>query len=143
MTTETIRITKLPKSKMQAIRQYTGLRAFCELDENGHPAAYFIESHSESQLERQTIQTGIKRPRRNPVIPRSVRLGLGPKIDPKPYDLTSVAARVHDLVVKCVPATRGDLEDICVSELSLTAGQARSQLSYALHVGKTLMVIDA
>lgn len=42
--TEHLRVTKVPKSAMQHIRQYTALRAFVELDDNGGPKAYYVEA---------------------------------------------------------------------------------------------------
>lgn len=137
--TETIRINKLPKSKMKAIREYTNLRAFIELGPNGEAVGYYIECEA---TKLPTNRTGIKRPKQNAGVPRSARLGLGIRGKlPDPYDAGSMAARVHNLVKDLVPASRETIEAMCESELNITAQQATSQISYAIHHGETLAVV--
>jgi hypothetical protein len=135
--TETIRINKLPKSKMKAIREYTNLRAFIELGPNGEAVGYYIECEA-------TIpnRQKVARKKHNVGILQSARLGLGPRGNlPDVYRAGSLSERVHNLVKDLVPASRETLESMIESELILTRQQATSQISYAIHHGKTLAVV--
>jgi len=138
---ESVRIKSLPKSKMQTIREFTGLRAFVEIDESGQAIAYYIQDPDAKTFEtpvRRKTATGIKRPRQNRTVLKSEQLVLGRNQVSDPYSPATTAARAHKIVIQLLPASRGALEEVIASELKLTAQQACSQLSYMLNTGHTL-----
>ena len=143
-TSESVRIKSLPKSKMQTIRDFTGLRAFVEIDQSGQAIAYFIQDPDAKTFETPLRQkpTGIKRPRQNRTILKSEQLTRGKNQVSTPYSPESVAARVHRLAIEVLPCSRGSLEELIVSELRLNAQQACSQVSYALNCGHTLVPVE-
>ena len=140
MTTETIRINKLPKSKMQAVREYTGLRAFVEIGPDGSPLGYFIEDSGQAGVKREAAKNRVTRPRKNRVVQGHEKLCLGRNQVGDPYQAGSLAERAHRVVVECVPASRSSLEEMIVDQLGFTAQQATSQISYMLNTGHTLAV---
>lgn len=140
MSTETIRINKLPKSKMQAVREYTGLRAFVEIGPDGGPLGYFIEDAGQATVKKEAAQNRVRRPKHNRQVMAHEKLKLGKNQVSQPYMAGTMAQRSHDVVVELVPASRASLEAMIVDQLGLTAQQATSQISYLLHVGNTLAV---
>lgn len=138
--TETIRINKLPKSKMQAVRQYTGLRAFIELGPDGNPIGYFIEDASQASAKREAAVNRVRRPKVNRGVQAHEKLCLGRNQVSDPYKAGTLADRAHRVVIQLLPASRGSLESMIVDQLGLTHQQATSQISYMLNTGNTLAV---
>lgn len=142
MTIETLRVRRLPKSKMQAIREYTNLRAFAEIGDDGSPTAYFIEVVG--TLTANTNKRSNGPTKRSPKIdPDAVvgpRLGISERHNR--FLEGSKMHRAFPIIMQLVPARRSELQKVLAEELRINHTQARCIVSEFLHRGKILEVVS-
>lgn len=134
MSTETLRVTRLPKSKMQTVRQFTNLRAFVEIGPDGQPIGYYIEQQGETP---KPAKRGGHTRRDN--VPKLAILVLDTDED-NPYKQGSQAQKSFDVAMDVLPCSRGYLEENLCDRLGLSAKQAASQVSYMIFAQPVLAV---
>lgn len=120
---ETLRVVRLPKSKMQTLREYTNRRAFAEIGEDGSPVAYFIEAQDGVEPKPTKIK---RRPR------VSKRATLRLTTGNNPYAEGSDAHKGFAVASAMCPCSRYDLERMFESELGIDDRQACSLASYMI-----------
>ena len=124
---ETLRVRKVPKSAMQHVRQYTGLRGFAELGPDGSPLAYWIELSNSASLAAPSAPTRKRSPGYT-MSPSALLTSTKKKMD---YQHHSIVYRVGEAVREITREGAVPRKDILTTGSELT-GHTPSQVSTAI-----------